>query len=445
MMIAKLAAPLIVSRIGEMISSFLFLSFVGHALPSAQGHASFAWAFVSFATVTGIGFFSTLMIDVAGHRNRAEGDLGILLQAALKLAVILGAAIVLASCGYLLLMATPSEGMSTPRGKTLLLMSLSIPAIYLQIVIFNYLNALQKPKYELLFVWGFNLALLIATATCNLGELSITIEQFVTVFVALRWLLVVAALGLVRRTLARSAAADNDHPSAWQGYRSFIHRGIPLALCFGAESFLYFAFSLIASAQGDVALAGYQAALHFLSVIYMISIGVGNATAITVAPAALAGEMHVVRKRLLEGLAWGGLLLTPCLLVCLYLPSYVADLYTSDRATAVLITSHLAICAPFLVFEFIYVVARMTLRSLGDSWVPTIMTILCMNVLGLSLVAALFWVSSPDTQYLFWALTVSTLMLMALLTWRLARRLRASKGARPLLDGTGQQEYTASI
>ncbi|MFF7109038.1 MATE family efflux transporter [Pseudomonas sichuanensis] len=406
-----------------MVSSFLFLSFVGHALPNSQGHASFAWAFVSLATVTGIGFFSTLMIDVAASRNHNVESLRILLQSGLRLALGLGSLIVLAIYIYLHVMADSSEELNQPDGKILFLFSLSLPAIYLQIVIFNYLNALEQPKYEFMFVWCFNIALLTAASAYTVGAFDITIEQFVTAFSLLRWAFIVVTLLLLRKNFAPSENKSIARIPGSKDYCLFIYRGVPLAICFGGESFLYFAFSLIAKAQGDTSLAAYQATIHFLSLIYMISIGIGNATAISLAPAAITGEMNVVKRRLFEGLALGGLLLAPCLLICLYFSSSVANLYSADLATASLISDHLRLAAPFLVFEFIYIVARMVLRSLGDFWIPTLMTILCMNGLGLSVVAGLFWIYAPDTQFIFWSLTISTLVLMTLLTWRLALHL----------------------
>ncbi len=86
-----------------------------------------------------------------------------------------------------------------------------------------------------------------------------------------------------------------------------------------------------------------------------------------------------------------------------------------------LITENIKIAVLFLLFEYIYVVVRMVLRSLGDSWMPTAYTIFCLNGLGLSMVWLLFTFYGPDIKYLFWSLTLCTFVLMAFLAGRLKR------------------------
>jgi MATE family multidrug resistance protein len=419
MIVAKLASPIIISRFGEMISSSLFLAFVGHVLPNSLGHASFAWAFISLSTVVGIGFFSTLMIDVAAEHNDNSDGIITLLVTGIRLACAFGVVVILGVLFYLVLNDDDSENLLSPSGMVMLIMSLSIPAIYLQIVVFNYFNALGKPRLELIFVWLLNIILIISTVICIKSSVHMSMIAFALAYILLRWVLVLTALILVKFKNGKALTNFNVTTPQLEDYRRFLLKGTPLALCFGAESFLYFAFTIIAKNIGGLELSAYQATLNFLSIIYMISIGVGNATAILIAQELKTNRLPMIRIMFFEGLIFGFILLVPFLIVCLYLSDLVAGIYSSDVEVKQMISESIKIAVPFLIFEFIYVVVRMVLRSIGDSWGPTAITIFFLNGIGLSLAWVFFELYPREIKYLFLSLTICAFFLMISLTCRL--------------------------
>lgn len=423
MTVATLAGPLIISRLGDMASSFLFLSFVGHFLPKSLSQASFAWAFISFSTVVGIGLFSTLMIDAAGLKGNAKEQASILLATGLRVALTVAFSIF----GGILVFSMMWHGLAgllTPMNLGLLIMSLSLPAIYCQIVAFSYLNAIGRPGYEVKFVWLSNAIFMLVGLGYVYANLSVSFSLFVFIYILMRWIMVFLLLVYVS-----SAARRGSKRSILFYFRKakvipFMVKGAPLALCFAGESFLYFALSLISSGLGSLGLSAYQASLHFLSLIYMISIGVGNAVAIRVAGVAPGRNSLAAKENLLEGLKFGGCLMIPCLIVCFFLSGYVARLYTSDLAVAELIGHNIKISVPFLIFEFVYVVLRMTLRSLGDSWAPTIATMVCLNGVGLFLTWLLIYFYEASVKSVFIALNFCVFILMLYLIYRFLKIYR---------------------
>lgn len=248
---------------------------------------------------------------------------------------------------------------------------------------------------------------------------------FVAVYVGVRWILVVAALGLLYiKTRKNSFGFILFQAVPALEYKVFFFKGLPLALCFGGESFLYFFFSVVSKNIGDLELSAYQASLHFLSVIYMISIGVGNATAISTAKPYEQGKISEFKGRCMEGMVFGALLLTPCLFACIYFSDVIAGMYSSDVEVNNLIAANIVMAVPFLVFEYIYVVVRMVLRSLGDYWVPTIFTIVCLNILGVISCWALLRFYEYSVQSIFMALVMCSFVLMVFLSWRLIGLVR---------------------
>lgn len=197
-----------------------------------------------------------------------------------------------------------------------------------------------------------------------------------------------------------------------------------MALCFGGESLLFFMLSLISKSLDDTSLSAYQASLHFLSIVYMVSIGAGNATGIVVARHYGLKDFHSLSTTYNQGIKLGLFILTPFLLICLFLNKDISALYTSDALTRRLIEDNILISIPFLIFEYIYVVTRMTLRSMGDFWVPTLFTISLLNILGLTLSIGLISFYNYSVNSIFVALVACSLLLMLLLLWRLRSILK---------------------
>ncbi|WP_261985137.1 hypothetical protein [Pseudomonas arsenicoxydans] len=163
MEITRLAIPLIFSRLGEMTSSLIFFSFIGHYIVDSFSHASLAWALMSFLTVVAIGFFSASLVKIAGAIDLNTDEIETDLVISFRLAIFLGTIIVFA---ITILSAGASKWIIDNREleglKALLTLSLSIPALYVQIVIFNFFNAIKAANYELIYTWTFIATLALA-------------------------------------------------------------------------------------------------------------------------------------------------------------------------------------------------------------------------------------------------------------------------------------------
>ncbi|MCP2019745.1 UNVERIFIED_ORG: Na+-driven multidrug efflux pump [Pseudomonas reinekei] len=192
-----------------------------------------------------------------------------------------------------------------------------------------------------------------------------------------------------------------------------------MALCLGGESLLFFLLSIISKNISESSLSAYQASLHFISIIYMISIGVGNATGIVAARYYAALDIQSIIKIYTQGIILGLTILTPLLFGCFFFKENISIMYTSDAPTRKLIENNIHISIPFLVFEFVYVVTRMTLRSMEDFWVPTLLTILILNILGIVFSVSLLSLYDYTVQSIFLALVICSFLLMLLLFWRL--------------------------
>jgi MATE family multidrug resistance protein len=423
MEIARISFALIVSRLGEMVASLFYFSFIGHFIVDSLSQASLAWALVSFLTVIGIGFFSILLVNVAGSTDLNANVVALDLNVSFRYAILFGCGIVFGVLFYVISVSgSPSMNDNNLGLEVLLVFSFSIPAIYVQIVVFNFFNAIKKTKYEVLYAWMFNLALVVMGSVLVLLDVYSNVIYFVFAYVALRWFFAVAALFFFSRTIHLYIFRFRYLQSVEKRtYANYFFKGLPLALCFGGESLLFFILSFVSKSLGDASLSAYQASLHFLSVLYMISIGVGNATGIITARHYQLKEYSLLKQTYFQGMVFGFVMLIPFLLACFFLKENISLLYTSDEVVRRLIESNIIISIPFLVFEYAYIVTRMTLRSVGDFWVPALFTIVSLNILGLIISTSLLSFFEYSVRSIFVALVFCSFVLMLFLLQRLGR------------------------
>lgn len=420
MEMARLSLSLIVSRLGEMAGSLIYFSFIGHFILEALSSASFVWALASFLHVMGIGFFSILIVKVASSTDLSKDNIAQELTLSFQYALIFGLVILICAPLYALYRYPLPSNTETPDLKILVIFSLSLPATFIQLIVFNFFNAIKKTCPEMACTWLFNLSLaLIALALITL-EKNPQSTTFISLYVALKWLSTLLAFCIfnnhIQQELPEFRYLQILSPSA---YAHHFSNGLPLALCLGGESFVYLLFSFISKSIGNSSLAAYQLLLHYLSTAYMISIGTGNATGILVARHFALRKLQALRIEYFRGLTFGLLLLTPWLVAPYFFKENIALLYTSDTEIRKLIEKNILISIPFLTFEYIYIVTRITLRSLGDIWIPTALTLSSLNMLGLISALSLLRFYDCSVSSLFFTLVFCSFVLMLLLLYRL--------------------------
>lgn len=393
---------------------------------SALSDASLAWALVSFLTVIGIGFFSASMVKMAGSKDLNNDHIAQDLNISFRYATLFGGIIITSSAALTFNACNSSDTANIAGTKVLAIVLLYLPATYIQLTVFNFFNAIREAHHELASTWFFNLTIITAGVLLIVIDTNPEIIYSISIYVTLKW--IYAALAL--RTFSRNIRVHIPSFSYRQhisraSYANYFLKGVPLALCLGGESLLFFIFTFISKILGDKSLAAYQASLHFLSIVYMISIGVGNATGIIIARHFTSKEFLEVRKVYLQGMTFGLLVLTPLLIVSFLFKNHIALLYTSELCTRRLIENNILISIPFLLFEYIYIITRMTLRSMGDFWVPTLLTISILNIFGLAASSSLLLLYKYHVSSIFLTLVLCALILMLLLLNRLTYIFRS--------------------
>ena len=183
--------------------------------------------------------------------------------------------------------------------------------------------------------------------------------------------------GLLQRPEAAVAAAVTE------GAADILRLGLPVALLLTAEAGLFILAAMLMARFGDAVMAAYQVAINFASLVFMIPLGVGMATAVRVGHAAGAGDVASLRFRGLVGMGLGLANAVPNALLMVFLGGFIAALYTADAGIAAEAAGYLLFCAAFQFFDGLQSTANGALRGLKDTRVPMLVTLVAYWLVGM--------------------------------------------------------------
>lgn len=171
----------------------------------------------------------------------------------------------------------------------------------------------------------------------------------------------------------------------WARIREMLQIGLPAASQILLEVGAFSAATVIAGRLTPVALAAHQIALNCASFTYMIPLGIGSATAISVGHA--LGERNpraAVRAGWL-GIGLGAACMSVAAVVFLALPAQIMRIYTTRPAVIATGATLLVVAAFFQLFDGIQTVTTGALRGMSDTANAMTLNFLCYWLFGLPL------------------------------------------------------------
>jgi MATE family multidrug resistance protein len=170
-----------------------------------------------------------------------------------------------------------------------------------------------------------------------------------------------------------------------------------------------------------VALATHQIAVNYVSVTYMVPLGVSAAAAVSVGHAVGAGDAAKARRAgwLALGLGTGFMLLAA--VVFLVAPGPLIALYTTDARVMAVGPGLLGLAAAFQIFDGIQTVSTGALRGLGETRSPMVANLVGYWVLGLPLGLGLCFVFRWGVYGLWIGLLVALVVIASALLRRWKR------------------------
>jgi len=431
--LARLAGPVVVSRLGIMAMGLTDVLVVGRYSSVQLSYQALGWAPTSIMLTVAIGLLSG--VPVMTSRAIGAGDrhlAGAVLRRGLVYASWIGGAatLFLIALGPVFLRSIGLErGLAAGAAGVLIVLSLSLVPNALSNALGMWLEALSKPAPATAMMWLANILNLAidlvlvpgrfgAPALGAAGAACATLGARVALTLGLAAYIVLMpearALGVFDKP-ARDRAAEAEQRRVGFGA--------------GASSFFevaaFASMNVIAGWVGALSIAAYSVALNVISIIFMVPLGLSTATGVMVGSAYGARDREGTNRIGLVGLlvaAGFGLLVTAIVWPAARL---IVSGYTHDPKVMAMAAGALMLCCLFLIPDAIQVVVAQSLRARGDVWVPSASHLVSYAVVMIPLAYVFALPMHMGVSGIIWAATIATLLSAGLLLgrfWMLSRR-----------------------
>lgn len=158
--------------------------------------------------------------------------------------------------------------------------------------------------------------------------------------------------------------------------REYLVVGVPSGLSIFMEMSLFSLIIVFLSRYGTDALAAYQIADNFASLVYMLPVSCSMALTILIATAVGAGDMTLARRYKKAGfvVAMGGAMMTAAFTVLFR--NSIGSVYTDDAAVALIAGQFLIYSAGWQLFDAISTPIQGILRGLKDTRISFVLMVL---------------------------------------------------------------------
>ena len=428
----RLAAPVAAARLGFMALGITDTIVVGQMAPHELGFLALGWAPTGVMLVTGLGLLTG--VQVLGARAVGAGtpqEAG----AVWRRGMAFGGAIGIVFAAFLFLFSDRllhasgiAPELASASARVTQVLAISLPFQFAQLASSSFLEAIKRPAASAIVVWaanGLNLALnlwlvprfgAVGAAYATIGG------RFFMAAVLAAWILF---------SVHGRAHGAREPARGMGGYRALLDVGVASGVSQLAEAGAFSLMTVLAARISADAVAAYQVLLNILAVVFMIALGFSAAGAVLVSEAIGRGDHARAARAGWMALWLNTISMGVCAIVILIGASAIAHAFTSDERLAALIAGLAPLCALIIFPDGGQTVMAQTLRGRGDNWFPSASHILAYICVMPPLAYYLGEVLKRGVAGLMEAITIASLLSVAVLMARFAFLARQTPSTQP--------------
>ncbi|HEX3918779.1 MAG TPA: MATE family efflux transporter [Caulobacteraceae bacterium] len=377
--LAKLAAPVVASRVGIMTMGLTDTIVVGRHSAEQLGFLALGWAVSSSVLSSALGLLSG--VQVMASRSLGEGRphaAGAALRRGLVYGLWIGlvAAVVLAFGGPALLAHLGLKGnLAAGSAAPLIILAISMPSFAISSASSSWLEGLGRTTPPMLLMWAANFLNLGVDLVLVPGGFGLpamgaagaaTATFSARTFIALATLIYIALMKDSRR-LGVFERPTPSRPVEIEQRR--VGYGAAASAFFETSAFA--SMNVIAGWIGPLAVAAWAVVLNMAALIFMVPLGLATATAVMVSRSFGAGDTPGLQRAGLLGFGLAAAFGVAIGLVIWPTASILAPVFTSDPKAIAMAAGALVLSCLFFLPDALQVVAAQALRARGDVLVPT--------------------------------------------------------------------------
>lgn len=289
---------------------------------------------------------------------------------------------------FWLLLTGQDAVLAEKGGHISIIAGLSLPLAAVHMTTGFFLEGIRNPRPGMVIMIAANIINIFANYFLVYGvygfpELGAEGSIWATFIV--RCMQVVAILSYVWFFIDHEKFGLSKPKITWRGGTDLRRIGYASGISMGLENGAFNALVLFAGFLGTAAVAAHVIMINVFALFFMMGLGFGVATAVSVGNANGAGDMRQVTRW-----AWLGLSIQSVVMVVAGILMWVTaqqagEFFSNDPAVYNLAAAMIAWVAMSLVFDTGQSLMAMALRARGDTWVPTFIHFIAYGVVMIPL------------------------------------------------------------
>ncbi len=306
-------------------------------------------------------------------------------------------------------------------GRISIIAGLSLPFAAVHMMTGFFLEGIRNPRPGMVIIIGANIINIFANYTLVYGlygmpELGAEGSIWATFIV--RLMQVASILGYVWFFLDHEKYGLRRPKISWAGGRALRRIGYASGISMGLENTAFNVLILFAGFLGTVTVAAHVIMLNVFALFFMIGLGFGVATSVSVGNAYGAGDMHAVKRWAWLGLSVQSIVMAVASIIMWVWATEMTQFFTRDPMVAQLAAALLAFVALGVVFDTGQSLLALSLRARGDTWMPTLIHFVSYGVLMIPLTYMMIYTFERGALGLADGIVLGALIPFALVTWR---------------------------
>jgi MATE family multidrug resistance protein len=428
-----LAWPVVISRVGILTLGITDTVMVGRYASEHLAYLGIGMVPSNIFILIMIGLLMGTSVLVSNRFGAGQFDkTGEVLWQALPWGFVIGlVGFLFCYFGEFWLLLTGQEATLAAKGGHIsIIAGLSLPLAAVHMTTGFFLEGIRNPRPGMVIMIAANIINIFANYVLVYGvygfpELGAEGSIWATFIV--RCMQVVAILSYVWFFIDHEKYGLRRPKITWAGGTELRRIGYASGISMGLENGAFNALVLFAGFLGTAAIAAHIIMINVFAVFFMMGLGFGAATAVSVGNANGAGDMRLVTRWAWLGLSIQSLVMVAAGIVMFVMAQPLGAFFSTDPAVYNLAAAMIAWVAVALVFDTGQSLLAMALRARGDTWAPTLIHLLAYGVVMIPLAYIMIFPLGRGAMGLADGVILGTLVPFVLVMWRYRQLDRRAK------------------
>ena len=287
-----------------------------------------------------------------------------------------------------LLLTGQTRELAEAGGRISVIAGLSLPLAAIHMTTGFFLEGIRNPRPGMVIMIGANIINIFANYIMVYGLYGVPemgAEGSIWATFIVRCAQVVAILSYVWFFLDHEKYGVRKPQINWAAGRDLRRIGYASGISMGLENTAFNVLVLFAGFLGTVAVAAHVIMINVFALFFMMGLGFGVATSVSVGNAYGAGDMEAVKRWAWLGLSVQSVVMVVAGVLQFFTSDIAAGFFSEDPAVIKLAAALIAWVSIGIVFDTGQSLVSMSLRARGDTWIPTLIHFIAYGVVMIPL------------------------------------------------------------